>query len=237
LTRFTFEGDSGDPCWTPDGKSVVFGSFRNGEYGLYLKSVDGSAPEEKLVSRKEYMFPTSISPDGKELAFFDLSGGPSHIWIVPLEGERKPREYLAASYNTMMPAFSPDGHWLAYESDESGRSEIFVQQYPGPGGKLQISNQGGGVPVWSRDGHQLFYRNEDKLMAVSIQTKPAFSAGAPRQLFQGDYFVSFHYYDVMPDGKQFVFIKESEQGRSAPQINVVLNWFEELKQKVGPGRR
>ena len=84
---------------------------------------------------------------------------------------------------------------LAYESDESGRPEVYVQQYPGPGGKWQISNEGGGRPVWSRDGRQLFYRHEDKLMAVPIKTQPNFSAGGPRLLFQGTYFESYHYYE------------------------------------------
>ena len=134
-----------------------------------------------------------------------------------------------------MAQFSPDGRWLAYESDESGHPEIYVRQYPGPGGQLQISSDGGTRPIWSHDGRQLFYRNGDKLMTVPIEPKPTFSAGTPRLLFQGTYLATGRYYDVMPDGKHFVFIKEGEQGQRNLQISVVLNWSDELKQRMSAG--
>ena len=238
LTRLTFDHNDGDPCWTPDGKRVVYGSTQTGVFKLYWKPADGSGAEEELQSSKNWLVATSFAPDQKELAYMEITGeNRNRIWILPLTGDRRPRPFLTASYSTGMPDFSPDGRWLAYQSDESGRSEIYVQQYPGPGGKWPISNDGGEKPVWSRDGRQLFYRNGNKLMAVAIQTKPAFSAGTPRLLFQGAYFVSYHDYDVMPDGKHFVFIREAEQPHGARQINVVLNWLEELKQKVSSEKR
>ncbi len=238
LTRFTFENDNRDPFWTRDGKRVIYTSFRNGKYGLYWKAADGSGSEEQLVTSVNWICASSFSPDGKELAYIEQSPETgTDIWILPLDGERKPQPFLRTRFKEWFPEFSPDGHWLAYESDESGRFEIYVQQYSGPGGKVQISNEGGVRPVWSHDGRTLFYAKGDKLMRVPIETKIGFAAGTAQQVFQGDYYASGHYFDVMPDGKQFVFIKETEQARAATQINIVLNWFDELKQRTSPGAK
>ena len=139
------------------------------------------------------------------------------------------------------PRFSPDGRWLAYMSDESGRYEIYVQSYPGPGGKWQISTEGGTEPVWNPNGRELFYRSGDKMMAVEIATRPGFAVGTPRMLFEGRYEAPpfpIVNYDVSLDGQRFLMLKPSEEAASAPtQINVVLNWFEELKQKVPTGKK
>jgi serine/threonine-protein kinase len=238
LTRLTFENDNRDPFWTPDGKRVVYTSFRNGKYGLYWKAADASGSEEQLISDVNWLCASSFSSDGKELAYIEQSPDTGiDIWILPLDGERKPRPFLRTRFREWFPAFSPDGHWVAYESDESGRPEIYVQQYPGPGRKVQISNEGGTRPVWSHDGLTLFYANGDKLMRVAIEAKTGFAAGTAQQVLQGNYYESGHYFDVMPDGKQFVFIKEREQTRAATQINLVLNWFDELKRRMSDGAR
>jgi hypothetical protein len=138
------------------------------------------------------------------------------------------------------PAFSPDGHWLAYISDESGRYEVYVQPYPGPGGKTQISTDGGTEPVWNRNGRELFYRSGEKMMAVDITTQPSFSAGKPKMLFQGPYLptgTTVPFYDVSPDGGRFLMLSPAEPTTPLTQIVVVQNWFEELKQRVPSGRR
>ena len=133
--------------------------------------------------------------------------------------------------------FSPDGRWLAYVSDESGRAEVYVQPYPGPGGKWQISIEGGTEPIWNRNGRELFYRSGTKMMAVETTTQPSFSAGKPRVLFEGQYVLAVFpgmdlTYDVSADGQRFLMVKETGQATSPTQINVVLNWFEELKRRV-----
>ena len=132
--------------------------------------------------------------------------------------------------------FSPDGHWLAYQSDESGQQEIYVRPFPGPGGKVPISTEGGVEPVWARNGRELFYRNGDKMMVAAFETKPTFAPAKPRLVFEGHYetgLFSFHpNYDVSPDGQRFLMIKASEQESAATQINVVVNWSEELKRLV-----
>ena len=133
-------------------------------------------------------------------------------------------------------AASPDGGWLAYQSDESGRGEIYVRPFPGPGGKWLISTEGGTQPVWARNGRELFYRNGDKMMAAAVETEPVFAAVKPKLLFEGHYetgiYPSLPNYDVSPDGRRFLMIKSSEQETAATQINVVLNWLEDLKRRV-----
>ena len=148
---------------------------------------------------------------------------------------RKAQPFLRTPLNESVPRFSPDGRWLAYVSNESGRPEIFVQPYPGPGGKWQISTESGTEPAWNRNGRELFYRSGNKMMAVVITTEPTLSAGKPRMLFEGRYLRSDFpqtgmAYDVSPDGQRFLMVKPGEEVNN--QINVVQNWFEELKRKV-----
>ena len=155
--------------------------------------------------------------------------------MLPIEGDRKPQLFQK---NAVQPYFSPDGRWMAYTSEESGRGEIYVRSFQGPGGKTQVSTDGGEEPRWSRDGRELFYINGDKTMAVDVRTQPGFSAGSPRLLFKGRYQPSANAvsgYDMSSDGKRFLKIQPTNSEQAAAQINVVINWLEELKQRVVAG--
>ena len=240
LTRFTFGGNVNlDPAWTPDGKRIAFQSDKEGPPNIFWQLADGSGGLERLTTSENINAPMSWSPDGQLLAFVEVNPITSNdIWVLRL-ADRKAQPFLRTPFFEGAPRFSPDGHWLAYTSaDESGRNEIYVQPYPGPGGKWQISSEGGTEPVWNRNGRELFYHSGDKMMAVDISTQPSFTAGKPRMLFEGPYVrtptgQTFPNYDVSPDGQRFLMLKPTEQAEAAPtQINVVLNWFEELKQKV-----
>ncbi len=183
----------------------------------------------------------SWSPDGQLLAFVEVNPTTGYdIWVLRLS-DRKAQPFLRTPFNESVPRFSPDGRWLAYISNESGRYEIYVQPYPGPGGKWQISTEGGTEPIWNPNGRELFYRSGDKMMAVDIATQPSFTAGKPRVLFEGRYELSpatTPNYDVSPDGQRFLMLKPAEASEAAPtQINVVLNWFEELKRRVPTGKK
>jgi Tol biopolymer transport system component len=185
--------------------------------------------------------PSSWSPDGQLLAFIEVNPTTGvDIWVLRLS-DRKAQPFLRTPFNETTPRFSPDGHWLAYISDESGRFEVYVQPYPGPGGKWQISTEGGTEPIWNPNGRELFYRSSDKIMAVEITTQPSFSAGKSKAVVEGPYLptpATLSNYDVSPDGQRFLMLKPVEQTEAAPtQINVVLNWFEELKQKVPTGKK
>jgi len=124
---------------------------------------------------------------------------------------------------------------MAYMSVESGRPEIYVRPFRESGGKTQISNDGGDEPVWSRNGRELFYINGDKTMAVDVETQPMFRAGTPHLLFTGRYQPSpngVSGYDVSPDGKRFLKIQPTSPEQAESQINIVINWLQELKQRV-----
>ena len=235
LTRLTFEGSyNGALAWTPDGKRVAFGSDRAGQRNLFWQLADGSGGTERLATSDRSQVASSWSPDGQTLAFEQINPGTGYDLFVYRLGDRKVETFLQTRFNEIAPRFSPDGRWLAYVSDESGRTEVYVQPYPGPGGKWQISTEGGTEPVWARNG-ELFFRNGDKMMAVGTNTKANFSADTPKVLFEGHYatYNTMPAYDVTPDGQRFLLAKTAEQGPQ--EISVVLNWFEELKQKVPTG--
>jgi eukaryotic-like serine/threonine-protein kinase len=238
LTRLTFEaGGTNSLAWTRDGKRLAFNS--GAPPNLFWQAADGSGKAERLTTSENQQNPSSWSPDGQALGYMELDPATSwDIWVLRLS-DRKAQPFLrTASYETV-PQFSPDGRWLAYVSDESGRFEIYVQPYPGPGGKWQISTDGGTEPVWNPNGRELFYRNGPKMMAVDITTQPSFSAGKSRMLFEGPYLsltATIPSYDAAPDGQRFLMLKASEQEQSSNQINVVQNWFEELKRRVPAGK-
>ncbi len=242
LTRLTFQGDLNLlGAWTPDGKRIAFQSNKEGTPNVFWQLADGSGGMERLTTGEYRQSPNSWSPDGQLMAFIEVNPTTGYdIWVLRLN-DRKAQPFLRTPFNEGAPRFSPDGRWLAYTSDESGRPEIYVQPYPGPGGKWQISTEGGTEPVWNPNGRELFYRIGDRMMAVDITTQPGFAAGKSRMLFEGQYVptpVMFPNYDVTPDGQRFLMLKPTEQVQSEPnQINVVLNWFEELKQKVPTGKR
>ena len=157
--------------------------------------------------------------------------------MVRLEGEREPEMLLDTPFHEHTGMLSPDDRWLAYVSNESGREEIYVRRFPGPGGRVQISTEGGTEPLWSRDGRELFYRNGDRMMAVAISTEAQLAPGKPTLLFEGTYEMGTSLggnpgtnYDVTTDGR-FVMIRRDESA-GPTQINVVQNWFEELERLV-----
>jgi serine/threonine protein kinase/Tol biopolymer transport system component len=249
LTRLTFGGNLNNPAvWTPDGKRISFASNKDGLQNIFWQPADGSGGAERMTTGEYTQIPMSWSKDGLLLAFFEVNPTTGYdLWVLR-KGEPSSRSarfgtsqmFLRTPFNESVPRFSPDGRWLAYISDESGRYEIYVQPYPGPGGKWQISTEGGTEPAWNPNGRELFYRSGDKIMAVDIATQLGFNAGKPRMLFKGTYqpaSLTAPNYDVSPDGQRFLMLKPSEQEQASPtQINVVLNWFEELKRRVPVGK-
>jgi Tol biopolymer transport system component len=238
LTKISLDGVSHWPLWTPDGRRLTFRIWREGSFSMWWMPEDRSGPEERLTTIGSMQSASSWSPDGRVVAFtqIDLDTGPD-VWVLPI-GERKPRPFAQTKFAEGSPKFSPDGWWIAYVSNESGRNEIYVQAYPGPGPKIQVSAEGGTDPVWKGKGGELYYRNGDYMMAVAVSTHGVFKASKSRALWQGRYAhgmssacgaagTTSSNYDVTSDGQRFLMIKEDE---TAPdRIHVALNWTEELK--------
>jgi Tol biopolymer transport system component len=152
----------------------------------------------------------------------------SDIWVLPLFGDRKPFPYLQTEFNERFAKLSPDGRWLAYASDETKRLEIYVQTFPTPGGKWQVSTNGGDRPVWSRDGKELFYIGADqKMMVVDVTGGAKFEAGAPKPLFDAHLATGNTWFDVSKDGR-FLIPAGLEHSTSVP-MTVAINWAARLK--------
>jgi Tol biopolymer transport system component/predicted Ser/Thr protein kinase len=237
LNRFTFQGSNNlGSLWTPDGKRIAYISNSTGPRNIFWQLADGTGGLERLNTSPQLSIPGSWSPDGKVLAYAIIDPHMGYdIWTMT-PSDHKTQIFLQTKFNESAPQFSPDGRWLAYSSDESGHNEIYVVPYPGPGGKWQISSDGGREPLWNRNGRELFFRNGNKMMATPIDTQHGFSAGTPKMLFQGQYVTlanSTPNYDVTADGQKFLMLKSTVQ---PTQINVIVNWFEELKQKVPTGK-
>jgi len=230
---------AGSAMWTPDGKWITFRAVIDGPLSIYRQLSDRSAPPEQFATLPDEVNkqPTSWSPDGRVLI---LNGGTQNntwdIFILNREENEEPQPFITTSGHECCARFSPDGQWLAYVSDERGRNQVYIRPYPGPGDKFLVSEEreGGGEPVWSPDGTELFYRSGRRMMVVSVQTKPSFRAGRPGVLFEGSHRATnqplgFQYYDISPDGERFLMIRSDQV---PAQINVVVNWFEELKRLV-----
>ncbi len=238
LTRFTFgPAISASPVWTPDGRRMIYNSRTTVGYpSFHWKLADGSGKEETLFG-KEFddpgASPIAVSPDGKILLFAGHSAaGDQAIEALSLDGKENVRPYLQSSFNLSSPRFSPNGRWVAYMTDESGRREVCVQPFPGPGGKWMISTEGGEAPRWASNGREIFYFAGDEVMSVDVETRPAFRAGTPRALFSAAGYLGYGNYDVAPDGQHFLMIKQEDISTNPKELNVILNWSEELERRV-----
>jgi serine/threonine-protein kinase len=235
LTRLTYGGNSAASVFFPDGRRIAFASDRDGTFSIYETLADGSGEVERITRGTLPQFPTSVSPDGKHLAYSELHPESNlDIYALTLE-DRTARPFLRTPHAEAGAVFSPDGRFLAYTSDESGAEQVYVRRFPGPAGRWQVSTTEGSEPVWSRDGSRLFFRSGGALMTADVRLSPDFEAGTPRVLFETpfDSAGALHAgYDAGPDGTSFVMIR-SEKESTASAIHVVLNWFEELKERVG----
>jgi serine/threonine-protein kinase len=235
-TRITAEGgrDFGAE-WTPDGRELIY-SRENPFFDLYRRASDASRPAEALLIEPYDHYTGKVSVDGRLLPYGVAKPG-GEIWTLSLDGSGESKRYFANGFNLGHPTLSPDGRWMAYDSDESGGGfDVFIQSFPDPELKrVQVSPAHGSEPMWTKGGRELVYRDGDKVMAVDIDLETGASS-PPRVLFSGPYLDNPGWtrprsYDVTPDGERFLMTKlPGEQPQ--PRIEVVLNWFEELRAKV-----
>ena len=237
LTRLTFEGQNRRPIWAPDGRRIAFASVRgNALSSTYVKAADGSGPAELLYSPEQLklhdagtVIPRSWTSDGQELIVQYADENSQNIGSISAGEELR---VLAATPGTELdPVLSPNGRWLAYCSDETGEFQIFVQAFPGPGGKWQISSSGGNRPQWSPDGTELFYRQQSNLWGVSIDDAGgSFRSGQPEIVFD-DLVARGSDFDVF-DSDRFLLVEEVGGDNAPVGVTVVVNWLDELERLV-----
>jgi len=236
-SRLTFNpADDTNPTWLPGGSQILFASKREGPYGIYQKDADGLGSTQVVSqSSSDPEAIDDVSPDGR-YAIFDTANGPNSIQIevLPLFGDRKPSAFVQGSFGAKTARFSPNGRYVAYTSNETGRQEVYVQTFPKPSGKWQISTTGGEEPMWRHDGKELFYLSRgnsasrgDKLMSVAVDTNAAaFQAGIPKELFETQLIPLWYWrnvYAASPDGQRFLMVVPAAEAKPQP-ITVVLNW-------------
>ena len=236
--RVTFSpSDDTNPLWSPDGSTIVFASNREGRSQLFQKPSSGVGTEALLVKTDGDSMPIEWSADGRFLIFRMLNKqGINEGWVLPMSGERKPFGYLQGNdFNQNIPRLSPNGRWLSYFTPTQTNLQVFLQSFPKPGGKWQVSTAGGVNQHWSRDGKELFYvAPSGELMAVTVKGETAPEIGTPVTLFTprilgGARTIQGYrsQYDIAPDGR-FLIIVPADEGAGSP-MTVVTNWTAGLK--------
>jgi Tol biopolymer transport system component/predicted Ser/Thr protein kinase len=227
-SRFTFApGDDANSVWSPDGTRVAFMSDRGGTPDLFVKDSTGAGEPEPLLSDERSIMACDWSRDGRYLAYMKLEPEDGwDIWATPVDGSGDPFPVVQSPFFDARPSFSPDGRWIAYQSDESGRSEIYVRPFPGPGGKWQVSPNGGEEPHWSGNGREIFYLDAaQNIVAVPVEIGTGFRAGVPDVLFEARLFPALqrNRFLASADGQRFLTLSPMES-QSNPPTTVVLNW-------------
>jgi len=234
-SRLTFDPRSENHAlWSPDGTRVAYWSDATGKEGIYLKAANGTGEAEQLLKTPDETLLTSWS-SGVILYSSAPSSGRSQIWALPVEASRTPRAIITGPFDYIQGRLSPDGRWVSYTSNESGRQEVYVQTYPAPSGKWQISTTGGSDAHWNPKTNELVFLSPDqRLMSVSYHAESGFQADVPKPLclvhvlFPG---VAMRtHYDIAPDGQRFL-VGAPQGSEGLDGSSVVLNWSEEARRR------
>jgi eukaryotic-like serine/threonine-protein kinase len=246
-------GTNRDPIWSPDGKRIAFQSDREGDLGIFWQLADGTGTAERLTKPEKGIshIPDSWTPDGQTLSFTEVKGNASAVWTYSLRNKKATPLAEVPGFLLGSSVFSPDGRWLAYQElnlpanrrDSSSMivDRIYVQSFPPSAARYQVPSEGvNHHPLWSPDGKELFYTGgPDIFESVSVTTKPSLSFGSPLRAPKSGFNMvapqAVRPYDILPDGKRFIGMVSAGQaqpGGGPPQIQVVLNWFEDVKQRA-----
>ncbi len=225
LTRFGFDSSAHDAEWMPDGRSVLFAAVRGGSIGEFRRGFNAGGAAESLFVGPEQISVHAVTPDQRTGIAVLMDRGDFDLVAIGLDGTPRFDSVLTTRYSEGWPALSPDGRWLAYQSDESGRFEVYVRAWPGLGFKIQVSQNGGTEPAWSRDGRELFYRSgggaEPWLVAAAVEAGPPLRVRSRTPLFNAasyEFATPHRNYDVFPDGGSFVMVRQGQPGQPAEVV-------------------
>jgi len=222
-TQITFDSGATSPALSRDGRRVAFSSTRTGVPNLFVASIDGTGPLERLASSGNAQIPGSWAPDGT-LVYVERRAATGRDILLLTTPDHRSRSLVESAGDESAPAFSPDGQSLAYVSNETGRSEVYVRARFDSARARRISTDGGTEPVWDRSGRQLYYRDGARMMSVALSSRD--EPGRPEMLFERDFARGTNdapNYDVMPDGR-FVMIERPLQRSGPESLHVLLNW-------------
>lgn len=212
--------------WSADGGAFVLNLAKGQGLDLYRKPNDSTRTEALLLADDRPKMPMSISRDGRFLLFDAMgteTGG--DIWYLPLDAPAKAAPLVSSPYSERFGQFSPDGNWVAYASDDSGTIEIYVRAFPDGQTQVRVSADGGDVPRWSRDGRQLFFYNNEKMMAANVTaTASTFEVTSVAPLFNCRPPDGFRrlFYDVTPDGRFLMMTPTT--GALPVSLTLTVNW-------------
>jgi Tol biopolymer transport system component len=237
VSRLSSGGSINDrPEWTPDGKRILYRTGRTVRSSIWWRAADQSDSESELLNDdKEDYYEGVVTPDGKWLVYQSDTAG-ADIGALSLAGDKKKMGIVATQFVENEGRVSPDGKWLVYVTDESGSNEVFVQPFPGPGARVQVSSRGGDEPLWSPNGSKLYYRDEQNIIAVTYNTTSGFQVTGRQPLFP-DVFVKRSLphanYDVARDGSSFLFLQSTAKNDAV----VVYNWIAEVRARLKDASR
>jgi Tol biopolymer transport system component len=215
-----------NPVWSSDGRQIFYQSNNS---NIYSRSTTEGTPEQALLKERTMVFPVAVSPDGSVLLYTRGTGPSVDLWYVSLGADRTPHPFVQTAFQELDGQFSPDGKWVAYQSNDAGHFEIYLQPFPGPGDRIQVSTGGGQQVRWARKGSELFYIAADqRLTSVRVtfgsSGKPVL--GTPLPLFRTEFDTSImarQQYVVSPDGRRFL-MNAATDAIDPPSITLILNW-------------
>ena len=226
--RITDSNKNELPIWTSDGKSVIYGTEKDTSYKIYRKSANGSGEAEEIHTSKFRLKPYSVHPTENVLAIVASNRHGDVDIITKSLTDSSIEEVSATKFREDTPRFSPDGKWVSYFSMDSGQPQVYVQSWGADDkSKIPVTKNSGMFPIWSPKGDELFYRIGNKFYSVDVSSSAGIKFGTANKLFEGRKFLTS--FDVSRDGEKFLMVKD-EYGTLPKQVNVVLNWTEELKQ-------
>ena len=215
------------PIWSPEGDRVMFLSRQQNKPGIYVRATQGVEPEKLLVPYFGITLrPVDWSPDGFDvLVNANRTGNNRDIMRLAMPNGSSLEAWRQTSFNEANPRFSPNGKWVAYQSDETGSNQIYLRSFPSGTDWLKVTTAGGTLPVWGRDGTEVFYRDpRGHLMAIPIRMRPALVAGAPQEVFPMGIALTFDAtaYDVDAQGRFLLNLLDGPAASYPPSL--VLNW-------------
>jgi serine/threonine protein kinase/Tol biopolymer transport system component len=222
------------PFWSPDGRTVFF-VLDEPPFEIDRTAFGSPSEAKPLWDAELDTVLTGVSPDGRLLVYTltEAETG-TNLWVRALDGSEPPRPFRSSPYREAYGTFSPDGRWLAYESNETGRPEIYVEAFPGPGERFQISADGGQEPLWARGSGDLFYRHGDEMRVVETHTGEVLELEPARTLFElslDEWSDNARTYDVTPDGQRVLAVRVPDA--VAPRrVDIVTHWLDELSREV-----